>query len=208
MHKPIAFIPGEGWVPKDEKGKYKYDKVPVEVTWAAMEELVSQKLVKSIGVSTFPVGILHNLLMGCKIKPVCNQVELHPFLHENDLIAYCAAEGIFVTAFSPLARPGEAGNPFFDILKNESIAKIAAKHSRTPAQIALHWNLQRAPNVGVIPKSVTPSRIQENVQVYDFGLDAEDMQEMSLLNRQYRFSRPKGSLGVGFLGDEHYLDAL
>lgn len=208
IHKPLAFVPGEGNFPKDGNGKFKIDKVPVEATWRAMEELVALKLVKSIGTSTFPIGILHNLLMGCTIKPACNQVELHPFLHEDDLIEYCAAEGIIVTAFSPLAKAGESTNPSINILKNETLLKIATKHKKTPAQIALRWNLQRAPNIGVLPKSVTPARIAENFQVYDFSLDGEDMTEIATLNRQYRFSRPKVQFGVGFLGDEHYLDTI
>lgn len=208
MHKPVAYVPGEGNQPRDEKGKPKIDKVPVEVTWAAMEELVALKLVKSLGTSTFPIGILHNLLMGCKIKPVSNQVELHPFLHEDDLVEFCGQHGIFVVAFSPLARPGEAKNDFFNILKNETIVRIAAKYKKTPAQIALAWNLQRAPNIGVIPKSVTPSRIAENFQVYDFTLDADDLKEIGKLNRQFRFSRPKIQFGIGFLGDENYIDSL
>lgn len=109
MHWPVAQLP-DGEESKDKNNEFNLEKIPVEVTWKAMEEIYEKGLVKAIGVSNFTVGYLYNLLCGCKIRPAVNQVEMHPFLQQRDLVEFCNREGIAVTAFCPLARPGKEPN--------------------------------------------------------------------------------------------------
>jgi diketogulonate reductase-like aldo/keto reductase len=189
MHWPLALIPSSDIIPKDEAGKILFDHVPVEVTWAAMEKLVEKGLVKNIGVSNFTVALLYNLLNGCKVRPVCNQVELHPFLQQQRLIDFCLKEKIAVAAYCPLARPGHPPrcpkDVDHDIAKHKVILPIARKHHKTPTQIVLRWHLQRAPNIVVLPKSTTASRIEENFKIFDFELDEGDMAAITTLDAHF-----------------------
>ena len=146
-------------------------------TYKALEKLYHDGRVKAIGVCNFDIDHLDRLLKECDVKPVLNQVECHPFFAQNELKDYCAKHDIFVEAWSPLHQGGE-------VLQNESIKNIAEKHGKTPAQIVLRWHLQN--NTIVIPKSVTPSRIEENFNVFDFELTANEMNDINNLNRKER----------------------
>ena len=146
-------------------------------TYKALEKLYHDGRVKAIGVCNFDIDHLDRLLKECDVKPVLNQVECHPFFAQNELKDYCAKHDIFVEAWSPLHQGGE-------VLQNESIKNIAEKHGKTPAQIVLRWHLQN--NTIVIPKSVTPSRIEENFNVFNFELTANEMNEINNLNRNER----------------------
>lgn len=146
-------------------------------TYKALEKLYHDGRVKAIGVCNFEIEHLDRLLKECDVKPVLNQVECHPFFAQNELKDYCAKHDIFVEAWSPLHQGGE-------VLQNESIKNIAEKHGKTPAQIVLRWHLQN--NTIVIPKSVTPSRIEENFNVFNFELTANEMNEINNLNRNER----------------------
>jgi diketogulonate reductase-like aldo/keto reductase len=130
-----------------------------------MEELVAAGKTKSIGVSNFNIGQLQDVLDNCKIKPVCNQFEIHPILPNNEWVNFCLKNGVVPVAYAPLGANdrswAQKGEPI--LLEQPGILEIAKKHNKTPAQIVLKWNIQRG-NV-VIPKSVTPSRIEENSQV-------------------------------------------
>ena len=142
-----------------------------------MEKLYHEGRVKAIGVCNFEIEHLERLLNECEVKPVLNQVECHPYLAQNELKEFCGKHDIFVEAWSPLDQGGE-------VLKDEAILKIAEAHGKTPAQVVLRWHLQN--NSIVIPKSVTPSRIEENFNVFDFELTANDMAEINKLNRDRR----------------------
>lgn len=146
-------------------------------TYKALEKLYQDGRVKSIGVCNFHIEHLERLLNECDVKPVLNQIECHPFLSQNELKEFCAKHDIFVEAWSPLHQGGEA-------LENDTIQKIAAAHGKTAAQTVLRWHLQN--NSIVIPKSVTPSRIEENFNVFDFELSANEMEEINQLNRNER----------------------
>ncbi|KAH7823203.1 putative aldo-keto reductase family 1, member B4 [Monocercomonoides exilis] len=193
MHWPVAVNPDPT---ASSDGKLAFDRVPVEVTWRAMEELVDAKLVKAIGVSNFPCGMLFNLLCGCRIRPCMNQVESHPFLQQKQLIKFCHEQGIAVTAFCPICRPGASAQSSsssssqstqqLDITTHPTILRISDAHKKSPSQVVLRWHLQRAPNLCIIPKSVTPSRIEENISVYDFELSDAEMKEMEALDCGYR----------------------
>jgi diketogulonate reductase-like aldo/keto reductase len=135
-------------------------------TWRAFEKLHADGRAKAIGVSNFPVAQLQDLLGRGSVVPAVNQVELHPNLPQAELRAFHAAHGIATEAWSPLGQ-GKG------LLEDPALAALAARHGRTPAQIVLRWHLQLG-NV-VIPKSVTPSRIRENIEVFGFELDADDL---------------------------------
>ena len=146
-------------------------------TYKALEKLYHDGRVKAIGVCNFEIEHLERLLNECEVKPVLNQVECHPYLSQKELKDFCAKHDIFVEAWSPLEQGGE-------VLKDEVILKIAEAHSKSPAQVVLRWHLQN--NTIVIPKSVTPSRIEENFNVFDFELTADEMQQIHQLNRNRR----------------------
>ncbi|MEU9040087.1 MULTISPECIES: aldo/keto reductase [unclassified Kitasatospora] len=134
--------------------------------WKAFEQLKADGRVKSIGVSNFGTEQLTRLLDEASVAPVLNQVELHPYFPQEELRAFHAQHGIATEAWSPLGQGGE-------LLAEPALVKIAEKHGRTVAQVVLRWHLQSG--VIAIPKSVTPSRIRENLDVIGFELDAEDL---------------------------------
>ncbi|GAB3970666.1 aldo/keto reductase [Streptomyces sparsus] len=142
-------------------------------TWRAFERLLADGRVKAIGVSNFQPAHLQRLLDETSVVPALNQVELHPSLQQDQLRAFHSAHGIATEAWSPLGQ-GK------DILDDPQIRKIAEKHDRTPAQVILRWHLQLG-NV-VIPKSVTPARIKQNIDVFGFELDTTDLSAISALN--------------------------
>ena len=141
--------------------------------WRALEAAVDEGLIRSIGVSNFNENQMAELMAAARVKPAVNQIEIHPRLPQNDLVAFCQSQGVTVTAYSPLAR----GGGLFD---NDTVASIANKHGVTPAQVVLRWGVER--DVVVIPKSVTKSRIAANADVFGFSLDDEDMTAMTRLD--------------------------
>ncbi|CAH0239103.1 aldo/keto reductase [Peribacillus sp. NPDC101481] len=146
-------------------------------TWRALEKLYKDGKVKSIGVSNFHVHHLENLLANSEVKPVVNQIELHPLLTQVEIRDYCAKHEIKVESWSPLGR----GN----LLEEPTINHIAKKHGKSSAQVLIRWHLQH--DLVVIPKSITPSRIEENAHVFDFSLSLNEMNQIDALNKNERF---------------------
>ncbi|WP_327638508.1 aldo/keto reductase [Kribbella sp. NBC_00482] len=134
-------------------------------TWKAFEQLYADKRVRAIGVSNFHEPALRRIFEETTIRPAVNQIELHPALPQDELRAFNAENDIVTQAWSPLAS-GE-------LLANPALATIGAKYGKSAAQVMIRWHLQLG-NV-VIPKTVTPSRIKENFEVFDFRLDNDDM---------------------------------
>ncbi|PWW31805.1 diketogulonate reductase-like aldo/keto reductase [Cytobacillus oceanisediminis] len=151
------------------KGKYKE-------TWKALETLYKEKKVRAIGVSNFHIHHLEDLLQDAEIKPMVNQVELHPLLNQAELREFCKKQEIQIEAWSPLAQ-GE-------LLENAALKEIAAKYSKSAAQVILRWDLQN--EIVTIPKSVKEHRIIENADIFDFELSAEDMDKINGLNENRR----------------------
>jgi diketogulonate reductase-like aldo/keto reductase len=145
-------------------------------TWRAFEKLYREGFVRAIGVSNFQIHHLNKLIEASEIVPAVNQVEFHPLLTQKELLAYTKEKGIQLEAWSPLMQ----GNLDQPVLK-----EIAAKYGKTPAQVVLRWDLQHG--VVTIPKSITPSRIAENADIFDFELTAEDMDRIDSLNQNHRF---------------------
>lgn len=146
-------------------------------TWRALERLYDEKLVRAIGVSNFHIHHLENLAAHSNEKPVINQIELHPRLTQEPIREYCQSRGIAVEAWSPIGKGR--------LLEEPTIKHLAEKHKKTSAQIILRWHLQN--NVVVIPKSVREERIKENVNLFDFELSTNEMNEISALNLNERF---------------------
>ncbi|CAI6054202.1 aldo/keto reductase [Cohnella sp. JJ-181] len=145
-------------------------------TWRAFEKLYADGRVKAIGVSNFNVRHLEALKRVSDLVPMVNQVEYHPLLAQRELLAYCRENRIQLEAWSPLMQ----GN-----LDHEALRTIGAKHGKSPAQVVLRWDIQHG--VVTIPKSVTPARIAENANVFDFELSEDEMALIDDLNRDQRF---------------------
>ncbi len=146
-------------------------------TWRAFEKIYAEGRARAIGVSNFQPEHLRRLIDNTDVVPALNQIELHPFLVQEELRAFDAEHGIATEAWSPLAKGGE-------LLGNPTVTAIADRLGRTPAQVVLRWHLQLG-NV-VIPKSVTPSRIAENLNVFDFELTADDVAALTALDKGLR----------------------
>lgn len=142
-------------------------------TWRALEHLLDAKRVRAIGVSNFEPAHLARLMAETTVVPALNQVELHPDLAQAAVRTFDAEHGIVTEAWAPLARGGA-------LLEDSVVVSIAEKHDRTSAQVVIRWHLQIG-NV-VIPKSVTPSRIAANFEVFDFALDDDDLAAFATLD--------------------------
>lgn len=146
--------------------------------WEQLIELQKSGLTRSIGVCNFDIGHLQRIIHKTGVAPVLNQIELHPLLQQRELQAWNATHSIHTESWSPLAQ---GGNGVFD---TDVIQALAAKYQKTPAQIVIRWHLDRG--LIVIPKSVTPSRIQENFDVFDFRLDKEELSQIQSLDSDTR----------------------
>ena len=145
-------------------------------SWRGMEDLYKQNQVKNIGVSNFTPEHFEALLAQVSIKPVINQVEFHPYLTQNKLRKYLEAQNIIMESWSPLMNS--------QILHDEVINEVANEVGKTPAQVVIRWNIQH--DVVVIPKSVTPHRIEENLDVWNFELSDNQMERIDQLNQDKR----------------------
>ena len=145
-------------------------------TWRTLEEFYREGRARSIGVSNFQPHHLRRLHGESEIIPAVDQVEINPYLTQDELRGFCAEHQIAVEAWSPLGR----GN----VLEDPEIATIARRAAKTPAQVVLRWHIQRGDIV--FPKSVTASRIRENIDIFDFGLSADEVEAITALNRNER----------------------
>lgn len=177
MHWGIAFNDDGSLVP-----------ISIQETWQAMEKLVKKGLVKSIGVCNFTTMMIVDLLTYAKIKPAINQIELHPYNTQEELVTFCQRQKIAVTAYSPLGNPGLPGRHGPNLLEEPTIKKLAKKYKKTPAQILLNWALGRG--TIAIPKSLHPERIKENIEIFDFKLTKGEQSQISSLNKNYRVVNP------------------
>ncbi|HCY5873217.1 TPA: aldo/keto reductase [Staphylococcus aureus] len=159
-------------------------------TYKAMEELYEQGKVKAIGVCNFNIHHLEKLMAQSSIKPMVNQIEVHPYFNQQELQEFCDRHDIKVTAWMPLMRNR-------GLLDDPVIVKIAEKYHKTPAQVVLRWHL--AHNRIIIPKSQTPKRIQENIDILDFNLELTEVAEIDALNRNARQGKNPDDVKIGDL---------
>lgn len=188
IHWPVAFKKGVEF-PASADDMISLEVLPTSVTWAAMETSVDKGLCRHIGVSNFSVAKLKPMLEQARIKPELNQIELHPYLQQMSVVEFCQKNGINVTAYSPLGssdRPsGLKAQDEPVLLQDQTIAAIAAKRDCSPAQVLLSWAVHR--NTAVIPKSVHPIRMKQNLDAADVVLSAEDMSQIAGLDRHRRY---------------------
>lgn len=185
IHWPVAFKTGHEQA-KEVADLLSLDEMPIEITWKAMEQVKQAGLTKHIGVSNFNIPKLKKLISTAQIKPEVNQIELHPYFQQQELVAFCAENQLLVTAFSPLGSR-HLINSADSITTNETIIHIAQKHSCLPSQVLLSWGMKRG--TAVIPKSVNPTRIRDNFDSVYVNLDADDMHEISKIDRNNRLAK-------------------
>ncbi|XP_031224708.1 prostaglandin-E(2) 9-reductase-like [Mastomys coucha] len=191
IHFPVSMKPGNDLKPTDENGELLFDTVDLRDTWEAMERCKDSGLAMSIGVSNFNRRQLEMILNkpGLKYKPVCNQVECHPYLNQSKLLDYCKSKDIVLVAYGALGTQRsknwiEENAPY--LLEDPTLCAMAEKHKLTPALISLRYLLQRG--VVVVAKSFNEKRIRENMKVFEFQLPAEDMAVIDRLNKNYRYA--------------------
>ncbi|MGB7785671.1 MAG: aldo/keto reductase [Salinimicrobium sp.] len=188
MHWPVAFKHGVGFPEKDDD-YLSLEEVPIIETWNAMVEAKKQGLVKHIGVSNFSEKKLRDLMSKTQETPEMNQVELHPFLQQHDLLKFLKENDIHATAYSPLGSGDRVSSMKAEdepsLLENPTIKKIAEKHNAGPGQVLIQWAVQRG--TAVIPKSTSEKHIKANFESRNLDLDREDLEEIKKLDKHFRY---------------------
>lgn len=193
IHWPVRFREGLSW-PESPMDIHAPSAVALSETWAAMERLVKEGLVRSIGVSNFSIPHLQQVLRHANVRPAVNQVECHPYLPQREVAAWCARHEVHVTAYSPLGSPDRP-----EMLKTEGehavladpvVADIAAARHATPAQVLLAWHL--AHQRSAICKTVSRRRLVENLGAAQLELDAHDLVRLDSITTRQRYVSPSG----------------
>jgi len=187
IHWPVALRHGVA-LPRGPEDFLPLSEVPLESTWEAMLTVSEQGLAREVGVSNFNEPMIEQLVEATGQTPAVNQIELHPYLQQDALVAACKELGVAVTAYSPLGSPDSATmmGRHDDVLlmQHPTIVKIAEAHGASPGQVLIAWALARG--TSVIPKSVHRARIEENWAARDLTLTLEDMAAIAALDRHQR----------------------
>jgi len=188
IHWPVAFRNGVDF-PKKPEDYLTPEEAPIIETWKQMEKAKKDGLAKHIGVSNFSDVKLKELIEKASVKPEMNQVELHPLLQQDELLAYCKSENVLVTAYSPLGS-GDRSNSMKgenepNLLEIDTIKDIARKHNASAGQILISWHNHRGN--AAIPKSTSKEHIKENFKAASIELDEADMKAIAKLDEHYRF---------------------
>uniref|UniRef100_A0A914WIJ7 NADP-dependent oxidoreductase domain-containing protein n=1 Tax=Plectus sambesii TaxID=2011161 RepID=A0A914WIJ7_9BILA len=187
IHWPMGFQEGGEIFPRTADGNHMhYSDADYLDTWKALEEAVQAGKVKTIGLSNFNSQQIQRVIDHSHIQPAMLQIESHPYFQQTKLINFCKEKGIEVTAYSPL---GNMATPFrkegqANLLEDPVILEIAKHHNKSPAQVIIHWSIQRG--VIVIPKSTSEHRLKENFDVFDFELSKDEMAKMAGIDRNWR----------------------
>lgn len=188
IHWPVALKKGV-FLPESGADLVSLETVPISATWAGMERLVDAGKCRHIGVSNFSLKKLTDLLATARIKPEMNQIELHPYLQQTGMLEFCAQNDVSLTAYSPLGskdRPdGLKAEDEPILLEDPVIHAIAIEHNISLAQVLLGWALQRG--TVVIPKSVNPERMAQNLAAAEVTLTTENMAAIAQLDRHRRY---------------------
>jgi len=201
IHFPIAqkFVPFEERYPPEwfadpnaKNPKMVLAKVPLIDTWRAMESLVDKNLAHRIGVCNYNTGLMHDLLSYARIRPAMLQIESHPYLTQEALLRLCANNDIPVTAFSPLGSLSyvelDMAEQQESLLEKSVVMNAAQRLGKTPAQVILRWGIQRG--TAIIPKTTKAARMVENLDLFNFELNTDEMRDISALNCNRRFNDP------------------
>jgi alcohol dehydrogenase (NADP+) len=178
IHWPVAQKPGVV-IPESGADFVSLDDIPVAETWGAMEAAADAGLARHIGVSNFSVLKLERLLADARIPPYMNQIEMHPYLQQPEMLAFCNAHDIKLTAYAPLGSENKA------LLEDATVGAVGIRNDCTPAQVLLAWGVQRG--TSVIPKSVHRDRLAQNLAAGNVALSEDDMAELAALDRAHRF---------------------
>lgn len=208
MHFPLAleYVDPEisypsGW--KTPEGKVAESKATIQETWQAMELVVDAGLARSIGVANFCGALLIDLMRYARIRPAVLQIEHHPYLVQSELLDCARQLGIAVTAYSSFGPQSFIEMEYTNaqntpsLFENPTIVEIAKRCGKTPAQVLLRWATQRG--VAVIPKSISPHRLEENLDVAGFDIDESDLTRISALDKGLRFNNPRYFLGTLYI---------
>lgn len=188
IHWPVSFRQDIEF-PRSAEEFLQPGEVPLADTWGAMEKMVQKGLCRSIGVCNFNLQRLQKLSELARIPPAVNQIELHPYLQQHEMIEFCRKSNILVTAYSPLGSPDrptalkKENEP--SLMTHETIKELAEKKQKSPAQILLAWALAR--QTAVIPKSVSEVRLRENFEAQNLSLSSEEQEVINSLERGYRY---------------------
>ncbi|KAL1506844.1 hypothetical protein ABEB36_006132 [Hypothenemus hampei] len=186
IHFPIAFDLSQG------RPSVQRPTLPTDIvaTWKKLEEQVDLGRCKTIGISNFNQRQVKRIVDNARIVPAANQVELHIYLQQPELVKFCQDNGIIIISYQTFANPGVSAwlekqnlSPRVvpDLFNDPVVKKLATKYKKTSAQILLRFILEK--NIALIPKSITPSRIKENFQIFDFTLDKADFEELEKLDK-------------------------
>ncbi|XP_047003041.1 aldo-keto reductase family 1 member A1-like [Schistocerca americana] len=197
VHHPCGLVEREGdMLPRDESGALLVDKeTDIISVWKAMEKLVDAGLTRAIGLSNFNSNQIKRITDSARIVPANLQVELHVYFQQRELVAFCHALDISVCAYAPIGSPGlqsfvkMIGDdpemiPKLSPLTEPVVCKLAEKYNKTPAQVLLRHIIQR--DIAVIPKSANPQRIKQNIDIFDFELSNEEMEELNALDKGHK----------------------
>lgn len=188
IHWPVSFRQDIEFPSKPEEF-LPPGQIPLADTWGALEKMVKKGLCRSIGVCNFSLSRLKELQQIATIQPVMNQIELHPYLQQNEMLKYSKESGVTLTAFSPLGSPDrpdalkKSDEP--SLLNHPDILQIGAELGASPAQVLINWALSRG--TVVIPKSVSPKRLKENFQATELNLSEGHLEILNKLDTGYRF---------------------
>ena len=177
--------------------------VPIFDFWPKMESLVEKGLTKSIGVSNYNVQSLLNLLSFCKIKPVANEVEFHPYYFQENLLKFCDKENIALIAYYPLAKGNgskvynQEHNNTLDSFKEECVVNLVNKYNKTPGQIILNWEV--AQGIITIPGTSNTKRMEENLGALDFKMTEEDVKSLNIFGKKMKFCECRRFFGMNIM---------
>lgn len=188
IHWPVALVKSVS-LPGSAKDLRSLESVPLSETWSAMEALKAKGRCRHIGVSNFSIAKLQGLVDHARLRPEMNQIELHPYLQQTAMLDYCRSKRIHLTAYSPLGsfdRPASIKAKDEPILLDDpTIGAIAERRGATPAQVLISWAIRRG--TAVIPKTVTPARMSENLAAVSVSLTETDLQAIQGLDRHRRY---------------------
>ncbi|MHA6280905.1 aldo/keto reductase [Salinimicrobium sp. CAU 1759] len=188
IHWPVAFKHGVSFPSKDED-YLSLEEVPLIETWNELIKAKEQGLVKHIGVSNFSSKKLNDLMSQTSENPEMNQVELHPFLPQPELLQFCKENDIHCTAYSPLGSGDRSAQMKADdepsLMEEPAIKDVAKKHNASPAQVLIKWAVSRG--TAVIPKSTTKEHIISNLESQKLSLDEDDLKKIANIEREYRY---------------------